>query len=450
MKTKLFLAFVAVISAALLSNFIFERLIMKDFDDYVAEVKEDQFRWILSSIEESYNGERWDRKALSESLHWAMMLGLHVKVIDAGGKEVISSEEVMESLSDTMHHRMEGLFPMSDRERPFDEHPLLVRGKKIGTLLSHSFTKRELKEKESIFKGRTANFLTSTLVIAGGGLLVMALLLSQYLSKPVTRLKEAAEKVAKGDFTVRVSSGSRDEVGALSEGFNRMVESLEREEDFRRRLMSNIAHELRTPLTIMKAHLEAIADGVIEREQGLENIHSELEKFIDLVKGIEDITAAEASFFAQSRRVEINLGEFLSGLVREMLPLFSEKGLSLELRGSGDVTVHADDEKLEKIIRNILANSLKFTEQGGAVIDFAAEGHAVSIEVRDTGRGIPASDLPHIFERFYRGGTSQTAGLGLGLAIARELVTVMGGTIDVESTVDLGTTFRVSLPYQKG
>src|SRR5512147_8796 len=132
MKTKLFLAFVAVITAALLSNFIFERLIMKDFDDYVAEVKDDQFHWILSSIEESYTGERWDRKALAESLHWAMMLGLHIKVIDAGGKEVISSEEVMESLSGTMHHRMEGLFPMRDRELPFDEHPLSVRGERVG------------------------------------------------------------------------------------------------------------------------------------------------------------------------------------------------------------------------------------------------------------------------------------------------------------------------------
>lgn len=454
MKTKIFLAFIVVIFTALLSNFIFERLIIRDFNNYVSSIREDQLYWIMASVEGSKSQGQWDKEALSNSIHWAMMLGLDIKVINIDGYEVITSREVMESLSDTMKHRMRGLFNIYTTVGPYEEYPLYIKGKEIGTLLSRPFQKEQIKERESVFKKRTKNFLYISLLIAGGGLLLIAFLFSQYLSRPITNLKTAAERIARGDFSVKIVTKSQDEVGKLSESFNIMAESLQREEKLRRHLMSNVAHELRTPLTVMKAHVEAMDDGIIkDTNKGLENIKHEINRLVKLIKGIEDITSAEASFFTKGQEIGVNLREFLSGIVIEMLPPFKEKGLYLKMKKGENIFVTVDVEKLEIIIRNIISNSLKFTEKGGAWIDYGIQNNNFFIEVRDSGIGIPEDEIPLIFNRFYRieNLTSPPhtlekegeGGLGLGLAIVKELIDVIGGKVNIKSKVGKGTTFRI-------
>ena len=447
MKTKIFLAFIIVIFSALLSNFIFEWLILKDFDNYAKGVAEDQFYWVLASVEGAYHDGKWDRDALSESIHWAMMLGPDIRITDMSGREVLSSMDAMGSLSDVMKTRMEKLFHIHMAGGKFNEYPLYVKGNRVGALLSRHFQKEEIREKEAVFKERTRNFLYVSFAIAGGGSLLLALLFSQYLSGPVTRLKDAAEQIAKGNFGVRITPKSSDEVGKLSGAFNTMAESLHKEEQLRKHLMSNIAHELRTPLTIMKTHVEAMADGIIEdRGKGLESIANEIDTLTKLVKGIEDVTVAEASFFTKAETEEVNLREFLSGIACELLPSFKEKGLNLEIAERGDLVTVTDIEKLEKIVRNIISNSLKYTEKGGVRVAYGKSGDRFSIEISDTGKGIPESELSCIFNRFHRLEKNHDGGLGLGLAIVKELVEVMGGRIEVESRVGRGTMFRVDLP----
>jgi len=447
MKTKLFLGFLVVIFTALLSNFIFEWLIMRDFENYVNGVREDHLYWITTSAESSYEQGMWDSAILMETEHWAMMMGLDVKIIDAAGNEIISSQSVMKSLSTSMKERMEGLFHVRQTAGAFQEYPLYHAGKTIGTLLWRPFVKKDIAEKEGIFRRRTRNFLLISFLIAGMGSLLIAVLLSRYLSSPITRLKEAAERVSQGDFSVRTTIVSGDEVGRLAAVFNRMAESLQKEEKLRKQLMSNIAHELRTPLAIMKTQVEALADGIItDKEKGLENINNEIGHLTRLVKGIEDVTAAEASFFALSEKTDVNLKEFLSGIAADLLPLFRGKNLRIEVQDRGDLFVRTDVEKLEIIIRNILSNSLKFTKQGGATIDYRKKDMGFLVEITDTGRGIPEDHMPHVFSRFYKGETKGTEGMGLGLAIVKELVDVLGGEIRVESKIGEGTRILVSLP----
>jgi signal transduction histidine kinase len=212
--------------------------------------------------------------------------------------------------------------------------------------------------------------------------------------------------------------------------------------------MSNVAHELRTPLTIMKTHVEGMADGiVIDTRKGLENIEVEIERLIALVKGIEDITAAEASFFVKGEAAQIDLKEFISGLVEDLAPSFQSRGLYVKIANDTNLIVTIDVEKLERVLINILSNALKFTDNGGVSIDYGITGSRFFIEVKDTGCGIPESDLPLIFNRFYRSEQSGVEGLGLGLAIAKELVDVMGGEITVKSIVGAGSRFRVSMPF---
>lgn len=453
MKTKIFLAFITVILAALLSNLIFEWLIIRDFDNYIGGVKEDQLYWVMASVEGSHNDGRWDKQALSEAIHWAMMFGLDIKVLDEQGHEVITSEEMMQSISKSMKHQMEGSFNIHRTEGAFSEHTLSMHGKKIGTFLYRPFQKAGLKEKESVFKNRTKYFLLVSFLIAGSGSLLIAMLLSQYLTGPLSSLKAAAEKIAKRDFNVEITSKSTDEVGKLSEAFRIMAESLQREEDLRKRLMSNIAHELRTPLTIMKANAEAIADGIItDRETGLENIRNEIEGLIKLVSGIEDITMAEASFFSGADKTEISLREFIYGIALEMTPLFENKGLRVDVADGDGPRVFTDIEKLERIVRNLLSNSLKFTDKGGVTISCGADSETFFIKISDSGKGIPEDRIPYIFNRFYRvderSSHKDGGGLGLGLAIVKELTDVMDGSIEVSSIPGTGTDFRLSFPMK--
>jgi signal transduction histidine kinase len=464
MRTKLFRSFLIIILTALLSNFIFQWLIVKDFDRYVDSVKEDQFRWIVASVESAYLNGEWDQPALSDSLHWAMMLGIEAKIVDTQGREIFDSEKAMASLSETMKHDMADLFYLEAGEGTYADYPLALENKRIGTFFFRPFAKKEIREKEKTFKRKTKYFLYISFLIAGISASLLALLLSQYLSKPLSNLKKAAEKIAGRDFGTRIplapdqgakptlpkalmGSQHLDEIGSLAESFNFMAESLQKEETLRKNLLSSVSHELRTPLTIMKAHIEALEDGVLDDpEIAFKTIRSETEKLIQLIQGIEDLTVAEGSFLKRNESIVVNLKEFFSDFIEDMLPLMKEKALTLEMTQRRDVVVTTDAEKLEKIVRNLLSNSIKFTREGGIKIDYGRQGETFFVEIKDTGKGISEDHLPFIFNRFYRAEKSETTGLGLGLAIVKELVDALNGRIEVQSKVEEGTVFRVYLP----
>jgi two-component system sensor histidine kinase BaeS len=450
MRTKLFRSFLIVIMAALLSGFIFQWLIIKDFDNYVNGVKEDQIRWIRASLESSYLGGQWDKMALSETIHWAMMLGLDLKIFDSQDREVITSQMVMDTVSEIMKHQMAELYQQTSLKEKYDRQFLYSKNQRIGTLLFRQLPKKEIIKKEIVFKKRIQNFLFVSLLIAGFGALLLALIFSRYLSKPLTDLKEVAQKTAGGDFSVRIplrADQRSDEITQLSETFNFMVSSLQKEEELRGHLLSNIHHELRTPLTIMKTHIEAMADGIVtDQEKGLEVLRNETEKLIRLVKGIEDVTVAEASFFKRTQKTEINVKEFLSGVVDGLAPMAQEKGLFIRMTKSIDLMVSTDVEKLEIILQNILSNALKFTDRGGIEIYYGKEGETFFVEITDSGRGIPEDKLPLIFNRFFQADPSDPMGFGIGLGIVKELITALGGKIQVKSKVHQGTTFKVNLP----
>ncbi len=449
MRTKLFFAFLAVILMALVSNLIFERFMSEDFEDYVSGAKEDKLYWILATIEGSYSDGRWDNAELHEAAHWATMLGFDVKVVDENGKEIITSKGVLSMLSPSMRRRMEGIVDLNSAKGDYEPYPLYAEGNEIGTMYSRELVRvGSMSEKEQVFRRRKKEFLIMSFAIAGGGAIFMAVIFSLFLSRPLKRMKKAVESFARGDLSIRVGSG-KDELGRLGESFNYMAEALEREEALRKHLTSNVAHELRTPLAVMKANVEAMIDGVIDNQvQGLENIRMEVEKLIGLVEGIEDITKAEASFFTGRNYIELSLGKFLSNMAAKLLPLAHEKGLELNIVSDRRVRVHTDPDKLEKIVQNVITNSIKNTAAGGIYIEYGTEKEMFFVEVRDTGAGIPEDKMDMVFRRFYRG--EDSSGIGLGLAIVKEIVDALGGRIDLTSKVGEGTVFRIWLPMGGG
>ncbi len=449
MRTKLFLAFIFIIFVALLSNVVFEKLIIRDFDDFIRGTEEDRIYWIMASVEGSYNEGEWDIPLLTEAVHWSLMLGFDAYVEDLGGKRVLSSSDVMSTMNPNMMERMSSLLNLTASRGEFTWYPLYVQGEEVGKIFVRAVERAGIIPlKEEIFRTRGRNFLLISFVIAGGSALVMALLFTSFLSTPLRRLNVSAGKIAHGDFSVQVPlphKKYKDEIDQLTETFNYMAEGLRREDSLRKHLTSNIAHELRTPLTIIRGNLEAIEDGVIsDYGKVMENVTSEIQRITSLVEGIEDVTRAEASFFKKGAPEELSLDEFAESIAEGMRQMIEEKGLYIKTEGPS-VTVMTYPEKLHIILKNLLSNAYKFTEKGGITVqwDITREdgGSGFFMSVSDTGNGIDKDDLLRIFDRFHK--APESSGKGLGLAIVKELVEVMDGTVNVQSGPDGGAIFKV-------
>jgi two-component system sensor histidine kinase BaeS len=223
-----------------------------------------------------------------------------------------------------------------------------------------------------------------------------------------------------------------------------MAGSLEVYESLRRKLTANIAHELRTPLSAMQGELEAMIDGLIKTDaEHLLSLHEETGRLKKLIEGIEELSKAEASVL-EMKRQKIDLKPFLSNMQERFARLFSDKGVGLQLACEDDLTMYADPDKVSQIVINLLSNAMRVTDKGGRVtIKAGKKGDEHFIEVADTGSGIRQEDLPFVFERFYR---AHEGGLGLGLAIAKELADAHGGRIEVVSEFGKGSSFTFIIP----
>ena len=449
MRTKLFLAFIFIISLAVLSNIVFEKLVISDFNDFIRGTEEDHAYWIMASVEGSYKHGRWDRTSLSEALHWGLMLGLEAYLEDDAGRKILSSTDVYTEMSPNMLNRMKSLLKLPSGVGEFTWYPLYVKGEEIGKLYVRPVERLGLiPQREEIFRKRGREFLLISFLIAGGGALFLSGLFTMYLSNPLRRLTASAERIAQGDFSVqvpKVHKRLKDEIDLLTETFNYMAEALRREDSLRKHLTSNIAHELRTPLTVIKGNLEAIEDGILSDPNAvIKNISSEIERIISLVEGIEDITRAEASFFKKGSMEEIDLKEFVENIADGFRKMMDDKNLYIAVEGS-PLAVNTYPEKLHIILKNLISNAYKFTELGGITIRWGkGPGESDSgfyLSVEDTGKGMNEDEIPKVFNRFYKG--KDSGGQGLGLAIVKELVEVVGGKIGIESIPGKGTKFTL-------
>jgi signal transduction histidine kinase len=455
MRTKLFSAFILIILLAFISNVVFERLIIGDFNDFLSGGEEDRIYWMMASVEGSFQNSEWKPGQLTEALHWGLMLGFDSYVEDLSGNRVMSSGEVISSMNPTMLNRMSSLMKLPSGTGEFQWYPLFVEGMEVGKLYVRPLERLGLIPlREEIFRKRGREFLIISFLITGGGALFLAILFTIYISKPARRLTAVAEKIARGDFSEQLPSPGRnwflkykDEIDRLTETFNYMVEALKREDALRKHLTSNIAHELRTPLTIIRGNIEAIEDGIIsDPNEAMKNISSEINSLVSLVEGIEDITSAEASFFKKGAPEEINLKEFVGSIISGMQKLIEDKGLYIEVQGP-PIVVRTYPDKLHILLKNLLTNSYKFTGSGGITVLWNKIGQKGSegffIAVEDTGEGMTEDQLSRVFERFYKAADSE--GRGLGLAIVKELTGVMGGKVEVKSTRRRGS--RVTLTF---
>ncbi|MDQ7820820.1 MAG: ATP-binding protein [Armatimonadota bacterium] len=275
-------------------------------------------------------------------------------------------------------------------------------------------------------------------------------LTARQLTRPLGRLAEAARRVARGDLTAHVEVESDDELGEVARTFNAMVAEIHRSEEDRRRLLADIAHELGTPLAALQANVEGMLDGVVQPTPAkLAALHTQIQLLARLVRDLRDLTLAQQGRLPLDRQL-VDLAEVIRQVVDVTRPAAEEKGVVLTSAADGPLTVPADRERISQVLHNLLANAVRYTEAGGRIAVAARrQGSEVWVEVADTGVGIPASELPYVFDRFHRVDRSRSrssGGAGLGLAIVKHLVEAHGGRVWVRSQVGRGSTFGFALP----
>ncbi len=301
------------------------------------------------------------------------------------------------------------------------------------------------------------------LIFAGGIAMILGYFFSSTVTERILSLQRAAEKLANGDLQTRVPVTGRDELSALSVAFNQMAEQLQaadqkqRElENLRRDLVAWASHDLQTPLASVRAILEALSDGVVDEPDMIKRY------LITAQRDVMSLSALMDDLFQMS---QLDAGGFplnrapasLSDLVSDTLESFSELAYRESIKLEGKVEpevdpIFMDTQAIGRVLNNLISNALRHTSAGGEVeLHAHRTNHGVEVSVRDTGEGISPQDIPHIFERFYRGDASRsrnrgTGGAGLGLAIAHGIVHAHGGDIRVESQVGKGTQFMFYIP----
>ncbi|HEX2771190.1 MAG TPA: ATP-binding protein [Micromonosporaceae bacterium] len=291
------------------------------------------------------------------------------------------------------------------------------------------------------------------LLAAAAGVAAVAIigtaLLSRRVLRPIDTLTAAAHKLGRGDLTGRVPVRGNDELAELARSFNRMADSLQRGEERQRRLVADVAHELRTPLANLRGYLEALSDGVITPDQALyASLHEEAVLQQRIVDDLQDLALAEAGKLAY-HRATVDLAELLETCRTAHHARAESAAVSLIVEAD-PVAVRADPDRLRQVVGNLVTNALRATAAGGSIrLSASQTGTQAVLRVVDTGSGIAADALPHVFDRFWRADSARgrrTGGSGLGLAIARQIVTDHGGTITVASEVGVRTAFTITLP----
>jgi len=338
--------------------------------------------------------------------------------------------------------------------------PIVVNDRRVGFLLLSPFGRFE-DEPPTAVRLALQRFLLAGLAI-GGFTLLVGLVLSRRMSRPLMDLTTATRAVAAGDLSVRVPTHYPGEMGELATAFNNMAQDLAHADELRRNLTADVAHELRTPLSVIRGKLEGVLDGVYPATpEHLEPVLEEAELLTHLVEDLRLLALAEAGQLSLEKR-PMDVGDLLRDAQVNFSPQASDRGVTLALDLPPELPeVMADWRRVAQVLGNLLTNALRHTPEGGCVTLSAtastsppplrggAGGGIVEVTVTDTGTGIPPKDLPYIFERFWRGEKSRSRGgseAGLGLAIARHLVELHGGTIRVESTPGEGSKFRFTLP----
>ena len=332
-----------------------------------------------------------------------------------------------------------------------------ANGKQVGSVMMWAFSS------DALLTGADRTFRTNSYLAIVAAALVAVILacgigifVSRALSKPINKVTSAAKQIRNGDLTARTGLVGTDEIGRLGETFDDMATTVERDLRHERRLTSDVAHELRTPLMAMLVTVEAMQDGVLPTsDENLETVASETRRLSRLVDAMLHLSRIENGT-TELKLKSTDLVELARNLVSGQHQLFHEEGIHLRFTnetGKSELYAEVDADLIREALVNLMSNAMRYTNEGGwVVVSVSADRDDALISVKDTGIGMSADEIPRAFSRFWRSDVSrerESGGLGVGLALTKEIIDRHNGTITVDSAVGQGSTFTLRIPFKQ-
>jgi two-component system sensor histidine kinase BaeS len=330
---------------------------------------------------------------------------------------------------------------------PVQRIPIQVDGRLVGTALVQLPQPTALPAAMA-FRAQVIRLLLGGGAVGALGSLALGLILARRATRPVRQVTGAARALATGDRAVRLDASRADEFGELSRAFNNMADAVQSQEQLRKSFAAEVAHELRTPLTILRSEVEGLQVGVLApTAEALGSLEEEVGRMTRLVADLQVLSAADAAGFSLDR-APTDLQALAKETAEQFAGLFAGAEILLETH-LGPVTALVDRGRITQVLANLLSNALKFTPARGQVrLELWDDGDQAVLQVSDSGPGIAAEELPHVFDRFWRGSRGRASGTGIGLTVVRELVAAHDGTVQVASQPGQGASFTVRLPVQ--
>lgn len=465
LQKKLFLSFFA--TAALLVLTIAGGIhyqMRNGFDDYIAQVKLRRLAIVESEVVR-YVAQHGQIDGLKDPATW-MELVLQVedtqreKRMERSGNEYIGAAERYPHLPRYVRGvallDAQGVFVVGDKFSSDLSVTKEIKGADK-QLIGFWSVRKDPSDEDDLghaFLARQLNVVMVLMFVAAVLSLIVAGLLAEHFKKPMVRLQSAFRRVAQGHLDTRLSEDQTDETAEIARNFNAMTAQLQAQANARQQWVSDTSHELRTPLTILRMRNEAMRDGIIPA--AADEWQHNLNTITDLTNLVDDLQAVSRAVEGgwDLRKTKLFLPDWLQDVVQEHLPAFAQQGLALRLQDDVPaVTVCADDQRLTQVLRNVLVNSLRYTDApGSVVIGLQADGKRVHIVVSDSAPAVSDEALKHLFERFYRCDTSRNrakGGSGLGLAICEGIIKAHGGLIYAQHSELGGLTVVIELPLNK-
>jgi signal transduction histidine kinase len=328
--------------------------------------------------------------------------------------------------------------------------PVLAYGEQVGTISVTPLESTYLSETDIRFRLNAYQGIIIAAVVAVILATIVGLLFARGLVSPIDQITETVNDIKEGKLAARTEVRGSDEIAVLARTLNEMADSIEEVRKFERQLTTDVAHELRTPLMAMQATIEAIIDGVLPADQTrLATIDSEVVRLGRLVDALLRLSRLE-NRNVEFKEEEINLGELIAGLVLSHEKLIEDSELSIEFKADAKVIVFGDADLLRQATANLISNAVRYTSAGGKINVEVRRGQIMAqIIVADTGMGISEEDIKNVFSRFWRadaGRNRESGGLGVGLAVVKEIADRHNGWVNVESILGRGTVFTIYVP----
>jgi Signal transduction histidine kinase len=450
-KRLTFILVFCTITAVLLSTLFVNKAVDSTFNKYMADNQNKRNERILGYFEEIYKKDKkWTESSGKELQHEGYMSNYCLTLLDENKKQIWGMDP-----KDISYMKLTESKDGSGRgEYKTDTFELKVEGKVVGYIQIGQYEPVLLSEEDINFKNSINKNIAVSVLIALSISILVSLMISRQFSNPIKEVSDTSVSLSRGKYEARSASKSNVfEINNLIKSINILGEKLMYQDDLRKRLISDISHEIRTPLNVLQNNLEAMIDGIfLPTTERLNNLNDEVIRFGKLLNNLNSLKQLEDEDM-KLKYEKIFLDELIESVYRDFLIHAKSKNikLSLEIMKEEKYVILGDKDKLRQVFINILSNAIKFTNNEGSVwIKLSYNKTQIFVTIKDTGIGIKNEDLPFIFERLYRADKSrhEIEGSGIGLTIAKKIINLHSGIIEVDSKEGKGSSFTICLNKQ--